>query len=459
MSDAGKPTPSSPGWIVFWAILALLAVCWQGPGFLRSLYPEENRFWDFSQEWFSAQNLVRGQPVYQNQADAMERYTGMRPAPDSPLVLTWNAHPPTSVLLAVPFTPLDYPTAHLAWDLVSLFALAIGMVLVGRHLGVRFSPWMLLPTVALFLVCSPVRSHLSQGQLSLVLLPLIVGAWAADRTEHPWWAGVLLGAAAAIKLFPGFLFLYFLLRRRWQALAAGAITVAALTGVTLAVEGWQSYHTYITEALPSVAHFRSSWYNESVFGFWARLFDPAAEERVLPLRRSPALAGTASLVSVGLIVLLLVPVTWRAHSRAECDRAFAVAVTAMLLVSPISWNHYFPLLLLPVAWLWLHLPRGWPRCVLGVVLVLLWLPGAYFVRFAMGPHAPISNDPLRPDALPWQSLTALSVHFYALLGLFALGLFEAWRPVPSAPDDAAGGETAAPVPLNQNSAPPLLREK
>lgn len=452
-----------PWWqVLLWAGLMALAAAWQGPALVQSLRPREGDFPDFCQEWLSAQNLVHGRPVYRDQNVSVVEYTGHRPE----WIVPWNAHPPTSVLLAVPLTGLDYPTAHLVWNVLSLAALAASLVLVVRQLA--RPPWMLLPALALLLAGWPLHLQLYHGQLNLVLLLSIVGTWALDRTGRPCAAGTLLGVAVAIKLFPAFLFVYFVARRRWRAVGAGVVCLVVLTALTVAAEGWESYRTYATQVVPHVAQLRSSWLNDSLAGFSSRLFDPRpiGGWHVLPLWRAPSLARAATGLGAGLVLALLIPVAWRARRRAEGDRAFALAVTAMLLVSPITWDDYFLLLLLPVVWLWprlapgrppppatrhdllllLELPLTWlwprlarvgPRWTLAAALVVLSLPPNLLYLALLG------LDPLELDsfltgrtATAWQSLTLLSVPFYALLGLLVLVLLEARRRGAAAPAES-----------------------
>src|SRR5262249_20004743 len=148
-----------------------------------------------------------------------------------------NAHPPSSVLLALPLAALDYPDAFLVWSLLSLAALGVSAWLVARQLSLPILPETVAALIALLLVCTPFRAQMGEGQMNLILLLLIVGAWAADRSGRQTPAGVLLGVAVAIKLFPAFLALYFLVQRRWRVLAAAALSFAAIIGVTAAVFG------------------------------------------------------------------------------------------------------------------------------------------------------------------------------------------------------------------------------
>jgi hypothetical protein len=433
--------------VVLWAGLAGLSVWWHGRAFLHAFRPPDDRFMDFMQEWVSARNLLAGLPVYMDQKESLFLHTGARAVRSLGLFMQYNAHPPPSIWLAVPFARLDYPSAHLAWDLVMCLTLPVTLALLGVRLGrqgdepdadrmgtcgvfaglagLRFSPWVLLPAVALLLVCNPFFVQVLQGQLDLVLLLLIVAAWALDRAGRPWLAGAAVATAAAVKLFPGFLFLYFLLRRDWRALLSGALTFAALSGVTALFMGLDAYRTYAGVVVPGLEKWQSSWINDSFLGFWSRLLAPRAESQALPLMTAPRLCLALVALCDLVVLLLLGRLIWRARTRADCDRAFALSVTAMLLVSPITWEHYFLLLLLPVAWLWLHLPAEGPaRWAFRAAVFVLWLPPSWFFALVLGRHA-LSDWMSMPAAAPWQTLTAISLPFYALLTLFVLGVVEA----------------------------------
>ncbi|HLG51837.1 MAG TPA: glycosyltransferase 87 family protein, partial [Chloroflexota bacterium] len=78
--------------------------------------------------------------------------------------------------------------------------------------------------IALLLLCFPLWEQCRLGQLTLILSLLISGAWAAERSGYPRLAGVLLGTAASVKLFPGYLFIYYALRKRREVIVAGLLT-------------------------------------------------------------------------------------------------------------------------------------------------------------------------------------------------------------------------------------------
>jgi Glycosyltransferase family 87 len=410
--------PNERGWI--W----LTAACWllilRGPAFVENLRTTGGRIPDFFQEYASARNWLEGLPIYADHHRTAQRYLHVS-LDDKRAHVFANAHPPTSVLFALPFARLDFRDAFFAWNLVSLSALAASLWIVQRQLRIPASPWSVAPLLSLLLLCHPLWEQSRLGQLTLVLLLLFTGAWAAERSGRPGMAGALLGTASAIKLFPAFLFLYFALRGHWRVVAAGLVTIAGLTGLTVFLLGLDSYRSYFLTVLPEIQWFRVGWNNDSFWGFWSRFFDPAPEherDRSLtePFYYSPALATALSLTSSAAVTAILAWAVRRDVKGEGCDLTFALAATAMLLVSPICWDHYLLLLLVPLAVVWMQLPESWfARGIFLAIVIAFWV--GYPVVWT-------TFDLNGRTARPIDSLGALSYQFYALLGFFALVLVE-----------------------------------
>src|SRR5207249_805145 len=128
--------------------------------FIHSLRPRMDQWTDFFQLWASARNVLNGLPVYEDHKVMIERYLGYRPKPDDQVMIERSSQTPTAVLLALPFAGLPYPDATLAWNLVSLMALAASLWLVARELHMRLAPWSVFPLVTLLLTCHPFRSQM-----------------------------------------------------------------------------------------------------------------------------------------------------------------------------------------------------------------------------------------------------------------------------------------------------------
>jgi alpha-1,2-mannosyltransferase len=391
---------------------AALAVAWAlcGPRFVANVWQDPARLEDFFQEWASARFWYDGLPVYTPQEQAIEPYLGRTPAEVGDFN-TLNAHPPTSVLLALPLGGMRYATARLVWNLCSLGCLAVGLVVIARALRLSLSGWAILPLLALALLCEPLHEQNEFAQYNLFLLLLIVGAWALERSGRPGAGGFLLGTAVVLKLFPAFLLLPYLVRRRWKMVASAGLTACAWTGLTLVVLGWGTYREYVEQVLPHLRKYHAFWSNFSLTGFWHRTLQ-GARQAGLPLPADEV--GLAVRLAVAgsslLVVALVARSAARACSREEVDRAVGCAVAGMLLLSPLTWLHAFLLLLLPAALLW-HASGPWRlrRLLLAACLALLFL-----------------RHPESRWGDAWARV-ALMLQHAALLGFFALAAWQTSR--------------------------------
>ena len=273
--------------------------------------------------------------------DGLPLYAGAEP--HSGLLFTY---PPFAALA---MTAASVPPAWLvtgAWTAASVAALAMTL----RIFGLPRSA--LLPVVIGLVAIDPVRGTLVFGQVNLLLMALVCYDVLVLRGR---WSGFLVGIAAGIKLTPlVFVALLVLVGRRADALrAVSAFAATVLVGVVL-LPGDAA--TYWTSALWDSGRVGGVEYirNQSLNGALTRL-----------LHHEPStLLWLAVAAPVGAALLALATFWWR---RGAHDVAVLLTAGAMLMCSPISWDHHFvwaaPLLLV----LW----RRTPALSLAVAALLL----------------------------------------------------------------------------------------
>lgn len=397
-----------------------------GKMFASCFRPPPGVYTDFVQEWLSARNHWTGHPVYERQRAAGLRHLG-QDLETFDTELPWNAHPPVAVLLALPFGLItDYPSAHTAWDALALVLFVTALVLIGRELDIPLGAVSVAGAVALVVCWNAMHSQLFQGQLNCLLLLLLTTAWVANRRDYQAAAGVAAGTAAAAKLFPGLLLVYFVATRRWRAALFTAITGLALNLFALTVLGPDAYRSYLRDVMPSLDVFRASWLNVSLTGYWTRLgitFD------------TPALKW----VALACQLAVFAGVWWvgrRAADRDARDRAFALTVFGMLLASPIAWTHYFVFLPVALAIVWRRPPRGVALVALAVATAALWLPEGYVIELFEGAVDHTSQNVWLRRASPTTAVLGLGAFPLALTVLFLVTAFA--RPAPAiSPDSQA----------------------
>jgi hypothetical protein len=417
--------PLGQRWLARLALVALstalfAAVVWD------VFRPEPRYLSDFSQDWLSARDVLDGRPAYSDLGDAVRRHLDGEPPPT---FLDWNAHPPGSVVLILPLALADHNTALFLWNLINfpLVVVAVGVVL--REFGVRGLRNEAITAIAIGLggvSCYPLFHQFVMGQFNALLAFLVAVAWAADRNGRANLAGIAVGVAAAVKLFPAFLLAYFLLAGRWRAFAVAVGVVLLLSGASVAVLGIDAYRTYATEVIPAVTkRYATQWNNVTLSGFWLRVFDPVPASNLRPVVYAPLAGKVAAALTRGAMAALVAWAAWTARrgGLAARDRAFSCAVVGMILVSPIAWPHYFIILLVPVS---VMLARQWNtglRWPLVVCVLLLWLRETMWIVLWYGQQFAddmVNNQHPPLPAGEWL-LVAGPLH-YALVGLFVLSL-------------------------------------
>lgn len=369
------------------AALLVLIVALFG-GLIVMLRPSPESTHDFFQDHSSARNLLSGRPIYSPMDQAFYEYTGHR----LDLWGHYNAHPPTSVLLALPFAYMSYVPAAVAWNLLSLVLLAGSLSVLFSEL--RFNPSLshlvLLATV--LGIWPPLWLHLIQGQLGIPILFLLTLAWRAARHGRDALAGGIIGLAAAIKIFPAVLIVYFIVQRRFRLAIAGIIGFVLICALTLMITGPEAFRDYLTSVLPTLKRWNEYGQNASLNGFFSRLL-------------SPSLAGVAALMASALVAAAV----WARSRRSNLDQSFGLAITGTLLITTLTWPHSLVILLLPLAIYVANLvyADSVSRLLAGAGWLLMAVPQ---------PLLPGFPEHLRASVVV--SLTVLSLNFYGLLAFF-----------------------------------------
>jgi len=370
---------------------------------------------DFVQEWTSARSYYDGKPIYGDLTEVIPKYLG-RPYDD---VVRVNAHPPTSILLVLPLGKQPYSQAYFLWNLISIAALIVSCGMILREL--KYSPWAVMPLAALVITSNSLAQQVNQGQLNLLLLLTLTCSWLAWRRDRWATAGAIVGVMAAIKVFPGFLVLYFLARKKWSGAIAVVGGFSVATAITGAVLGWECYWDYAFRVTPSLGVFRDYWPNASIVGFWTKLFDPQSGH-VTPLANLPWLAKTGAVISMAAIAGVT---AWRAHrakTNEEYDLTWSLAICGMLLASPITWDHYF-LLLIPcllIQWRMEGMAGRTVLCFLCFGLLTVYPKWIWDVGIAGDGELAVGPGRTKSIATPLHAATLLAYQCYLLLGWFVL---------------------------------------
>jgi hypothetical protein len=283
-------------------------------------------------------------------------------------------------LAAIAFVPLGLipvGMAQVIWMLVCIACVpAILWVLDVRD-------WRLY---GLALLWSPVFDGWQTGNHTLALVPPVP---LVGRTRaRPLVAGLITAAAISLKPFVWPLALWLLFTRRFRATGWTLVWAAVLNTVAWLAVGVGQIGAYLRlSARVTAALWRGGYAVPALVG-----------QLGLSL-------GAGELLLAGLAVALSGAVFVLGWVRGRERDALVLAVVLMLVASPLVWNHYFSLLLVPLA---LTRPRLSPAWLVGL---LMWpLPPRVPVHtweqlIAWGAVAVVAVSALRAGERPGSGAT------------------------------------------------------
>jgi alpha-1,2-mannosyltransferase len=252
-------------------------------------------------------------------------------------------YPPTFAPFILPLGLLSATTATWAWIVGALVAFGVGVAILPVSRSVRW--WIVLLAGWSF----PFVYAVKLGQVGPVLFLMFAIGW--RWLDDPIRLGASGAVGAAVKMQPGLILVWALLTRRFRAAVVGAVVLVILALISTLLAGVGSWSDFIT-LLRAVSDPITTEHN----------FTPGAV--AYQLGASSDVAAVVQLAStVGVVANFLAAIRW-----SSAEASYLVTVVASQLISPIVWDHYALLLLLPVAYL-LSAGRWW---ALAIPLVAAW---------------------------------------------------------------------------------------
>lgn len=292
----------------------------------------------------------------------------------SPTLFTYSQlftsyiQPPTSALSLLPLTTLGWRDATHLYLLLEhvLLAACVLVTLLTVRPTVR-APWVIAGVAVILMGYAQIYASFALDQVdTTICLLLVVGFWGYVRGHAPV-TGATIACAAAIKLIPGLLLLYFLWRREYRIVLWGAGAGLALLAVSFLYVGYDVYHTYFTDTLPALLKGSTYYSNVSVGALIARAHTPDLLGNIPELESLTEVpdSNVARLVSLVVTLTALASVAFvlgsRPPSRIASSRLalilderpergdkvvgrllleYYLVVTVLLMISSVTWEFY-----------------------------------------------------------------------------------------------------------------------
>ena len=351
------------------ALIGILLAFYAWRFLLPLLGPQAPRADDFQDYLFAAQQIATGGDPYANFV--------RNHVPWDWSLSSGYLYPPAFAVILIPLTWISNDLAVRIWLFLIQAAVLASLLIIYRVIG-RPSRAELLALVAVLTTFFPLANTVLAGTMNSLLLLLLTGAWACWHRRRDVAGGVLVGAAAVFKLFPAALLPYLAWRRHWKLLAAAAVTGLAGVGLGLAVTSLDHNIYYFREMLPHLAAGTGYRENQSLAGVAARICDPDTTN-------AGGSAGWCGRLIDWPAVLVLLTIVWRLTSRASrSGLEFALAVTALPLISSVTWSFPLVILILPIALLVRQamsgrMPRGQIRALMGAWVCFSAAPAVHYL--------------------------------------------------------------------------------
>lgn len=282
-------------------------------------------------------------------------------------------YPPLLGCLLAPLGKLSLGAAYPLWVGFLLASLGLLVWLTARVVREAGGPRpLLLALGAFFLSFVLLDSNVYWGQVNIPVMVLVAAGLYLLQRGRSAWAGALVGAAAAIKLLPAALALWFLVRRDWRALGAcvltflaGVLAVPALVGgAGWAVQMNREWLELLTAALTKGSRGLQSnggyvvgYKNGSLVAIFDRFFGGGGMRghlvTQLPQATIDSIAKATRLTLFVASIAATVRLAWRRAPEVQrwlAPLTFSLLLLLGWLVNLLLWDHHTIglLLILPV---------------------------------------------------------------------------------------------------------------
>lgn len=261
-------------------------------------------------------------------------------------------YPPFGALILVPLSIFDVIHSDLAGDIMIMVSSALIIACLWFVLGAvargsvdKLSLAALTAaTWPVALLIEPVWLNSGFAQINVVIMALVILDLVPRKRFLP--QGSLIGIAAAIKITPLAMLLFFLLRRDFRAILVAGASALLATGVAALIR-WDATVDYFSTVLLGMG-------TDSEFGV-STVYQSNSSFKGMLMRwwtSDAALDANSTLTNVIWLVAALLTIVlggWLMVALFRRDMlvdAALVNALIMLLISPVSWSHH---------WIWLTL--------------------------------------------------------------------------------------------------------
>jgi hypothetical protein len=290
---------------------------------------------DFSHYWCTGRLVLEGTNPYG--VNFSQHRVGESFDWTSPYMIRYASNPPPLLLFLLPLAFFEPNTAWWLWMMLSMVVFAAALASLSYFFSGEsrvFPEWM--PAVVIpiaTLMAFPTWDWIGHGQISGLLAALLIIACWCWAKNWDFWAGVLCGITAGLKVYPGLTFIYFAAARNKQAMLGFILGFSLMILLPVLVFSTSIYEQWLGAGMKVISDGEKDMTNN--MGLTGLIYKMKhllgwghsrwQMERILPL--------LFALVMAALLGFKLRQQKFKAP-------ALALVISWAALCSPVSWSHY-----------------------------------------------------------------------------------------------------------------------
>ncbi|KTD21404.1 mannosyltransferase [Legionella lansingensis] len=319
--------------------------------------------------------------------------------------LALNLNPPIFLLLFSPLARLSYPVGLTIWLMICFILGLIGATIAfNQALSSESLKKYRLILYVVYLAFFPTIMNISIAQVGTILLFFVMLGYHFYLKNRDSYAGIMWGFIISFKLFPALLLFYVLKQRRFRVFWVIIVTFVLCWLLPLIIYGPGIYAQYYSMML-NISWYKDNW-NGSLYGFLSRLvlLDPSGKF---------GLHWLTTLYPILFVALLMLYLKKMGPNDAVPvnHQPFCLTLVVMLMLSPLSWVYYFPLLIFPLLLTWVAILEG---NTLGKKSQQIWLLCLFLINFPIN-NMTFSNISSKKAISIMDLMMFSSFYFYGLV--------------------------------------------
>ncbi|MGL5741861.1 MAG: glycosyltransferase family 87 protein [Legionella sp.] len=316
------------------------------------------------------------------------------------MLLSANLNPPIVLWSLLPLVRHGLYTAIALWSVVSM---ALGLISAGIVFYYAFSPKFLrknsINLYLFFLAFFPTIMNVATLQFGMIIFFFLILGYHFYINNRNYLAGIFWGVIIAVKFFPALLFFYVLKQGRFKVFWVMLGTFLIACCIPLLVYGSDIYKTYFL-MMSAVRWYGDAW-NASVCGF---IFRIATQNNVVP---------HILFVKLLYACLFFIMLFWYWKKMGPVDKSqvnhqpFCLTLAMMLLMSPLGWLYYFPVLIFPLILTWFSVMNEKKHATKSM---LIWFLSLFLINFPLD-----YTKTMHMTSNLMVRMSFYSAHFYGLI--------------------------------------------